>query len=361
MLTPFSSPFYILAKPVGSRCNLSCQYCYYLSKDGGQMSPDLLETFIRQYIEAQSTREVLFTWHGGEPLLLPVAYYRRALSLQQKYANGHHIDNCLQTNGTLLTDEWCTFFRRHNFLIGVSIDGPEMMHDSCRRQFHQVMHGVGLLKKHGVMWNALATVNRYNADNPVAFYRFFRDLGCEYLQFTPVVEPGPPLSAFNILPSQWGPFLISLYDEWAKADVGRISVQMFETTLANWLGLPSPLCSMSANCGRSAALQPDGTLYSCDHFVFPEYRLGNIREHTIVELMYGDRQRRFGAAKYDTLSAKCRQCPFLFACHGECPKNRILPRHENYLCEGYLQFFRHVAADMDDMAARLRTNAQLSA
>ena len=365
MLFPFARPLYVMVKPVGSRCNLSCSYCYYLSKERGLLDDALLETFTQQYIEAQTQREVLFTWHGGEPLLMPITYYERALALQQKYAGGHHIDNCLQTNGTLLTDEWCRFFRRNNFLIGVSIDGPELMHNHYRQQFHEVMRGIDLLQKHGVMWNAMATVNRFNADDPLGFYRFFKEIGCEFLQFTPVVEPSAGdrsegvktdagVSPLSVTPQQWGRFLTTLYDEWTKADIGRVFVQLFDATLANWSGHASSLCSLSPTCGQSAALQPNGNLYSCDHFVFPQYRLGNIREHTITELMYSERQRHFGSSKRSGLSEKCRQCRFLFACYGECPKNRILPGGENYLCEGYLQFFNHVASDMESMAAELR-------
>lgn len=322
------------------------------------MGNRLLEEFVSQYIEAQTQQDVLFIWHGGEPLLLPVSYYEHVLELQQKHARGHHIDNCLQTNGTLLNDEWCDFFRRNHFLIGISIDGPEPLHNHYRQQFDRVMQGIRLLKKHGVMWNAMATVNRWNADHPLQFYRFFKEIGCEYLQFTPVVERVSPdstdVSSVSVLPSQWGDFLVALYDEWVREDVGRVFVQLFDATLANWVGQPPGICSLSAYCGQAAALQPDGSLYSCDHFVFPEYRLGNISEHTITELMYGSRQSLFGRAKHDEIALKCKSCPFLFACHGECPKNRILPNRENYLCEGYLQYFRHVAADMDFMADELR-------
>lgn len=321
------------------------------------MSMELLEDFTRQYIGAQTQHEILFTWHGGEPLLLPIHYYEQALLLQQKYAGGHHIDNCLQTNGTLLTDEWCEFLAKNHFLVGISIDGPESMHEHYRQQFDRVVRSIALLKKHGVMWNAMATVNRHNADDPLAFYDFFRDIGCQYLQFTPVVEPGTSQEALvtpeSVLPGQWGSFLTTLYDEWVKGDVGRIFVQLFDATLACWVGEPPSVCTMGEHCGQAAALQPDGSLYCCDHFVFPEYLLGNIRHHTITELMYGPRQRAFGKKKKLELSDSCRACRFLFACHGECPKNRLLPGNGNYLCQGYRQYFGHVAADMDFMAQEL--------
>ena len=374
--TPFGHSFYVMAKPVGSSCNLHCSYCYYLSKATGRMDLELLETFIRQNFEAQTTPEVLFTWHGGEPLLLPISYYEKALALQQKYAKGRHVDNCLQTNGTLLTDEWCAFFHEHHFLIGISVDGPEWMHDTYRQQFEQTLRGIRLLQKHRVEWNAMATVNRTNADHPDEFYHFFKELGCKYLQFTPVVisedltvdsthhdsssNPDCSLSTVHsslhpssVQPEQWGDFLIGLYDEWIKEDVGKVFVQLFDATLASWLHQSPGVCSMSAVCGLSPALQPDGSLYSCDHFVFPEHLLGNIRQHTIVEMMYSEQQQSFARAKLSGLSKRCRRCSFLFACHGECPRNRFLPGHENYLCEGYRRFFEHVEPTMDFMAAEV--------
>ena len=354
ILAPFGHPFYVMAKPAGSSCNLNCRYCYYLSKGRGRMDEALLEEFVRQYIEAQTQPNILFTWHGGEPLLLPILYYTRAMELQRKYARGRHIDNCLQTNGTLLTDEWCEFFRENHFLIGISIDGPEWMHNGYRQQFDETMRGVRLLQKHGVEWNVMATVNHLNADHPVEFYRFFKEIGCEYLQFTPVVERSQGcVTPESVQPDQWGRFLVSLYDEWIKEDVGRVFVQLFDATLANWVGVEPGVCSMSARCGLSTALQPDGTLYCCDHFVFPEYRLGNLREKTIAEMVYSEQQAKFGNDKYDALSQRCRQCRWLFACHGECPRNRFLPDRENYLCEGYHQFFAHVAPTMDLMAREL--------
>ena len=376
---PFGSPLYVMLKPVGSRCNLACRYCYYLEK--GRLYPDkasqtlseeLLETFIRQYIEAQTMPQVLFTWHGGEPLLRPLSFYRKALALQQRYARGRQIDNCLQTNGTLLTDEWCEFLRENRFLVGISIDGPQAFHDAYRGySFEKVMDGIRLLQKHGVEWNAMATVNRLNADHPVEFYRFFKEIGCQYLQFTPVVErfdrsglsgnprqSGLPVADFSVTPKQWGQFLCGVYDEWVKADIGQVFVQLFDATLANWVGEPPGICSMSPYCGRAAAMEANGDVYSCDHFVFPEYRLGNIRQQSLTEMLYGEHQQQFGRDKSAGLPRQCRECPFLFACHGECPKNRFLCDQYgepdlNYLCEGYKQYFAHVAADMDFMKAEL--------
>ena len=359
---PFGSPLYVMLKPVGSRCNLACNYCYYLEK--GKLSPgqaslseELLETFIRQYIEAQTMPEVLFTWHGGEPLLQPLSFYRKALELQQRYARGRQIDNCLQTNGTLLTDEWCEFLRENRFLVGISIDGPQTYHDAYRcRSFEKVMRGIRLLQKHHVEWNAMATVNHLNADDPVGFYRFFKEIGCQYLQFTPVVEPS--LCDTSVTPEQWGRFICGVYDEWVKADVGQIFVQLFDATLANWAGESPGICSMSPTCGRAAVMEANGDVYSCDHFVFPEYRLGNIRQQSLTEMLYGERQQQFGRNTRASLPRQCRECRFLFACHGECLKNRFIKDRYgedglNYLCKGYRQFFAHVASDMDFMKAEL--------
>lgn len=359
---PFGSPLYVMLKPIGSRCNLACNYCYYLEKGKlypGQasLSEELLETFIRQYIEAQTMPEVLFTWHGGEPLLQPLSFYRKALELQQRYARGRQIDNCLQTNGTLLTDEWCEFLRENRFLVGISIDGPQTYHDAYRcRSFEKVMRGIRLLQKHHVEWNAMATVNHLNADDPVGFYRFFKEIGCQYLQFTPVVEPS--LCDTSVTPEQWGRFICGVYDEWVKADVGQIFVQLFDATLANWAEEPPGICSMSPTCGRAAVMEANGDVYSCDHFVFPEYRLGNIRQQSLTEMLYGERQQQFGRNKRASLPRQCRECRFLFACHGECPKNRFVKDKYgepglNYLCKGYQQFFAHVASDMDFMKAEL--------
>ena len=363
---PFGSPLYVMLKPIGSRCNLSCRYCYYLEKaklypQQEPLSEELLDTFIQQYIEVQTMPQVLFTWHGGEPLLRPLSFYRKALALQQRYARGRQIDNCLQTNGTLLNDEWCEFLRENRFLVGISIDGPQIFHDAYRcHSFDKVMRGIQLLQQHSVEWNAMATVNHLNADFPVEFYRFFKDIGCQYLQFTPIVEreSGGQITDFSVTPEQWGRFLCGIYDEWVKEDVGQIFVQLFDATLANWAGEPPGICSMSPTCGRAAAMEANGDVYSCDHFVFPEYRLGNIRQQSLTAMLYGERQQQFGRNKSATLPRQCRECQFLFACHGECPKNRFLKDKYgepglNFLCKGYQQFFAHVATDMDFMKAEL--------
>ena len=389
---PFARPLYVMAKPVGSVCNLACTYCYYLEKShlyrqeepSGRftMSDELLERFIREYIESQTMPQVLFTWHGGETLMRPLAFYKRVVELQQKYARGRTIDNAIQTNGTLLTDEWCRFFREHNWLVGVSIDGPQEFHDEYRRNrqgmpsFQKVMRGITLLNKHGVEWNALAVVNDFNADYPLDFYRFFKEIGCRYIQFTPIVErilphadgrhlacPADeeeiPLADFSVTPEQWGEFLCTLFDEWVRHDVGDYFIQLFDSTLANWVGQQPGVCTLAKTCGHAGVMEYNGDVYSCDHFVFPEYKLGNIRTQTLTEMMYSERQQRFGAMKRDGLPTQCRECEYLFACNGECPKNRFCRTATgepglNYLCAGYRRFFAHVAPYMDFMKRELQ-------
>jgi uncharacterized protein len=383
MLTPFAHPLYVMLKPAGARCNLRCRYCYYLEKSGLYdqqellMSESLLELFIKQYVEAQTMPQVLFTWHGGEPLLQPISFYRRAMELQRKYGGGRQIDNCLQTNGLLLTDEWCEFLAENNFLVGISIDGPQPFHDLYRKDvgarptFDRVMRGIQLMQKHGVAWNAMAVVTRSSMDHPREFYHFFKAIGCEYLQFTPIVErtngqrllsvdeEGGQLTAESVTAEGWGSFLCGVYDEWIRHDVGRVFVQTFDAVLANWVGEQPGICSLSPMCGHVAAMEWNGDVYACDHFVFPTYQLGNIRTNTLTEIMYGPLQREFARRKLSSLPRQCHECQWLRVCYGECPKNRFaLDENKqpglNYLCPGYRQFFSHVAADMDFMAAELR-------
>jgi uncharacterized protein len=372
-ISPFSHPLYVMLKPAGARCNLRCKYCYYLEKEllypddkVHTMSDELLEKFIREYIDSQTTGEVLFTWHGGETLLRQPDFYRKAVALQKKYGSGRHIANCIQTNGTLLTDEWCHFFRENHWLVGVSIDGPQTFHDHYRMDrhgmpsFQHVMQGIELLNKYGVDWNAMAVVNDYNGDHPLEFYHFFKDIGCHYLQFTPVVERSPDgnVTSFSVNAQQWGNFICTLFDEWVKEDVGVYFVQLFDATLANWMGVTPGVCTMGRSCGHAGVMEYNGDVYACDHFVFPEYKLGNIRTNTLVEMMYSPRQQAFGQAKHTTLPRQCQQCPYLFACNGECPKNRFVQTADgekglNYLCEGYRKFFKHVAPYMDYMKNEL--------
>ena len=379
---PFAHPMYIMVKPVGSACNLRCDYCYYLEKqhlyanEGRQMlSDELLERFIREYIESQTTPEVLFTWHGGEPLVRPLAFYEKVVRLQQRYARGRRIANSLQTNGTLINDDWARFFHDQGWLIGVSLDGPEAYHDAFRRtrgggpSFRNVIRGIDILNRHAVEWNALAVANRLNGDHPLSFYRFFKNIGCQYIQVTPVVErlahhddgrqlaslvDEGQLAPFSIRPNQWGNFLCTIFDEWVRHDVSMFFFNIFDATLANWVGVAPGLCTMAKHCGHAGVMEHNGDVYSCDHFVFPEYKLGNIHEQSLVEMMYSERQRRFGRAKADSLPTQCRECQWLNACHGECPRNRFIRTANgepglNYLCEGYRQYFSHVAPYMDVM------------
>lgn len=387
----FARPMYVMLKPAGSLCNLRCKYCYYLEKDklykqckNHVISDELLEKFIKEYIEAQTTPQVLFTWHGGETLMRPISFYKRALELQRIYGRGRQIDNCIQTNGTLLTDEWCQFFKDNNFLVGVSIDGPQEFHDEYRRTatnkptFVKVMNGINLLNKHGVEWNALAVVNDYNADYPLEFYRFFKQIGCKYIQFSPIVErvvkredgltlaPGMQggdagLADFSITPEQWGNFLCTIFDEWVHNDVGEYFVQLFDATLANWVGQAPGVCILAEECGHAGVMEFNGDVYSCDHFVYPEHLLGNLHTKTITEMMYSDQQNKFAKMKKQMLPQQCKECRFLFACHGECPKNRFLNDKYgnyglNYLCKGYRQFFEHVEPYMNFMKRELENH-----
>ena len=380
-----------MLKPAGSLCNLRCKYCYYLEKDklykqckNHVISDELLEKFIKEYIEAQTTPQVLFTWHGGETLMRPISFYKRALELQRIYGRGRQIDNCIQTNGTLLTDEWCQFFKDNNFLVGVSIDGPQEFHDEYRRTatnkptFVKVMNGINLLNKHGVEWNALAVVNDYNADYPLEFYRFFKQIGCKYIQFSPIVErvvkredgltlaPGMQggdagLADFSITPEQWGNFLCTIFDEWVHNDVGEYFVQLFDATLANWVGQAPGVCILAEECGHAGVMEFNGDVYSCDHFVYPEHLLGNLHTKTITEMMYSDQQNKFAKMKKQMLPQQCKECKFLFACHGECTKNRFLNDKYgnyglNYLCKGYRQFFEHVEPYMNFMKRELENH-----
>lgn len=385
---PFAKPLYVMLKPAGAHCNLACKYCYYLEKNKlyptaqrHLMSDEMLEQFTREYIEAQTMSQVLFTWHGGEPLLRSIDFYRKALSLQQKYAGGRRIDNVIQTNGTLLTDEWCEFFAQNHWLVGISIDGPQPDHDHYRLtaagkpSWKKVMQGIKLLKKHGVEWNAMAVVNAYNVNHPLEFYRFFKENGCQFLQFTPIVErltrhedgrtlasladkDEIPLSEASVAPEQWGYFLCAIFDEWVRKDVGKIFVEIFDCTLANWMGISPGICAYSKECGHAGVMEHNGDVYSCDHFVFPEYKLGNIRDHSLIDMLYGEQQQEFSRLKHSSLPRQCKECDMEFACHGECPKNRFMKDKYgdsglNYLCLGYYHYYQHVAPYMDYMKQEL--------
>ena len=386
--TPFAKPLYVMLKPAGAHCNLACKYCYYLEKNNlyqnshrHLMTDEMLEQFTREYIEAQTMPQVLFTWHGGEPLMRSIDFYKKALALQKKYAHGKQIDNVIQTNGTLLTDEWCEFFAQNHWLVGISIDGPQEYHDHYRvtpagkPSWEKVMQGIQLLKKHRVEWNAMAVVNAYNAEHPLEFYHFFRDNGCQYLQFTPIVERLTehedgrtlasladdreiPLADASVTPQQWSNFLCTIFDDWVRHDVGKTFVEIFDCTLANWMGVLPGICAYSKECGHAGVMEHNGDVYSCDHFVFPEYKLGNIREQSLIDMLYGEKQQAFSRLKHTSLPRQCKECDMEFACHGECPKNRFEKDKYgkpglNYLCKGYYQYYTHVAPYMDFMKREL--------
>jgi uncharacterized protein len=375
------SGFHVLAKPSGPICNLDCAYCFFLSKealypgDRFRMPDDVLDAYIRQLLEAHSTPEVTIAWQGGEPTLMGVDFFRRALALAGEHRRpDQRLHHTIQTNGTLLTDEWCELFVEHGFLVGISIDGPEPMHDRYRVDkrgaptFDRVMGGLDLLRRHGVDWNVLCTVHAANQDHGLEVYRFLRDdLGAEHVQLIPIVERvdntgfggGDTVTDRSVAPGAWGRFLVAVFDEWVTRDVGRVFVSHFDAALASWLGVRPALCIFGETCGDALALEHNGDLYACDHFVEPAHLLGNIMQTHLVELAASPRQRAFGEAKRHSLPAQCRRCEVRFACHGECPKNRFTTTPDgeaglNYLCEGYLAFFTHIGGLMTRMADRLR-------
>jgi uncharacterized protein len=386
-MTPSAVPprIHVLAKPTGAACNLACAYCFFLDKEllypdsKFRMSDDVLEAYIWQLIEAHQSSQVTVAWQGGEPTLMGLEFYRTATELQKQYARpGMVFENTMQTNGTLLDDEWCEFFKENDYLIGISIDGPRHLHDTYRLDkgggptFDKVMRGLRLLQKHGVEYNILVAVNRTNADYPLEVYRFLRDEArTTWIQLIPVVEriddeghtiyqKGTRLSERSVRPEQFGRFLIRIFDEWVRHDVGRIYVQTFEAAMRNWLRMPSSgMCVFEPTCGLGLALEHNGDLYSCDHFVEPDYLLGNIMDTPMAEMVASDRQRKFGLDKRDTLPRYCRECDVLFACHGECPKNRFLasPGGEvglNYLCAGWKAFFHRIDGPLQMMAMLMR-------
>jgi len=370
-----------MLKPRGSICNLGCKYCYFLSKErlypGSRfrMTEELLEEYTRQYITAQRVPEVTFAWQGGEPTLMGLDFFRMAVEFQQKQRKpGLRVHNALQTNGTTLDDDWCRFFRAHDFLIGISIDGPREVHDRYRvdkggrPSFDRVMEGLNLLKKHRVEFNVLTTIHAANAPHPLEVYRFLRDeAGAQFIQFIPIVErdnetgfqEGDTVTDRSVTARQYGDFLIAVFDEWVRRDVGRVFVQIFDVALAAWVGQRPGLCIFEETCGTALAMEHNGDLYACDHFVEPKYKLGNIVDAPMTALVGSDEQRRFGLAKRDALPRYCRQCEVRFVCNGGCPKNRFIhtPDSEpslNYLCAGYKAFFNHICQPMQIMATELR-------
>ena len=380
-----------MAKPIGPICNLDCTYCYYLEKESlypkgenFRMKPDVLEAYIQQYIESQNTFEVTFAWQGGEPTLLGLHYFRQIVELQKKYAQGRAINNTLQTNGTLLNDAWCQFFAENKFLIGLSIDGPRRLHDTYRVDkgqkptFDRVMQGLELLKKHRVEFNTLTVVSATNAKHAIEVYDFLREVGSGYIQFIPLVErlPAPgekstgldyaeppepgqaesPVTRWSVPSEMYGEFLISIFDAWVRRDVGKVFVQMFDVSLGIWSGHGPGLCLFLQDCGEGLALEHNGDLFSCDHFVYPKFQLGNIMNESIASMVNSAKQKQFGEAKSSTLPKFCRECDVRFACHGECPKHRFTKTPDgeeglNYLCASYKKFFHHVDPYMKQMTA----------
>jgi len=389
--------FHVMTKPVGPICNLDCKYCYYLEKEklygkgeNFRMPDAVLETYIRQYIEQQDAPEVGFAWQGGEPTLLGVEYFRKIVRLQQKYANGKQISNAIQTNGTLLNDEWCAFLTENRFLVGLSVDGPRELHDRYRVDkgqhptFDGVMRGLAFLKKHRTDFNTLTVVNRANSQQPLAVYRFLKEIGSGFIQFIPLVErkpdessralglhfrlpPAPgeddtnsPVTSWSLEPKVYGEFLVQIFDEWVRRDVGKVFVQLFDVALGQWMGLGASLCVFAERCGAALAMEHNGDLYSCDHYVYPRYKLGNILNQSLGEMVRSPAQRKFGNDKFDTLPRYCRECEVRFACNGECPKHRFISTPEgepglNYLCAAYKRFFNHIDAPMRAMAQLVRS------
>jgi uncharacterized protein len=373
--------FHIMTKPRGAICNLDCKYCYFLSKErlypdsAFRMTDNLLEEYTRQYIQSQRVPEVTFAWQGGEPTLMGLDFYRQAVAYQQKHKKpGMRIYNAFQTNAVTLDDEWCAFFKQSDFLIGVSVDGPPHLHDAFRVDkggaptFARVLRGIDLLKKHGVEFNILTTLHAANAGYPLEVYRFLRDeVGAQFMQFIPIVEranatgfqEGDQVTDRSLTGAQYGRFLISVFDEWVRRDVGRVFVQMFDVALAAWSGQRPGLCVHEETCGLALAMEHNGDVYSCDHFVEPKHFVGNLIDIPLTEIVTSDQQRAFGLAKRETLPRQCRECPVRFVCNGGCPKDRLLTSIHgepglNYLCDGYLAFFTHIDAPMRFMANELR-------
>ena len=382
------SAFMTMLKPAGSACNLDCSYCYYLDKAlqyGGRearMGEELLESYVRQYIEANDVDTVTFCWHGGEPTLLGIAYYEQALAFQQKYAGGRRIVNTMQTNGTLVDEDWCRFFVRNDFLVGVSLDGPKDIHDAFRMDmggrptFDRVMAAIRLMKRFGVEFNTLSVVNSRCEGRGEEIYRFLRDrVGSRYMQFLPAVEhvvkragslrplivspetEGAYLAPWSVSAKGYGRFLCDIFDEWVLNDVGRCFVPLFDSTLSHWCGLPPGVCSLAETCGDALVVEHNGDVYSCDHFVYPDYLLGNLSRTPLREIYGSEKRIRFGYAKRNALPGECLACKYYFACHGECPKHRFDTgkdgSRKNTLCEGLYAFFTHVEPYMDYMKERL--------
>lgn len=394
--------YHAIVKPVGAICNIDCTYCYYLhkkellgSESKFRISDEILETHIRQYIEGQDREEVVFTWQGGEPTLLGLEFFQKVIELEEKYKKpNQRIENDLQTNGTLLNDDWGSFLQQNKFLVGLSIDGPKELHDAYRigkdgkPTFAKVFAAAQMLHRHGVPFNSLTVVNRINAKRPLDVYRFLKnEISPLQMQFIPCVEPkvfrnvapqnwdpatlpifdtsaahpGNPDSVvtdWSVDPDDWGHFLCKVWDDWYHRDIGKVFVNLFEAAVAQWMGKEAQLCVYHEFCGKSVALEHDGSLYSCDHYVYPEYKLGNIMRTSSSRMVFSEEQKQFGFAKFNTLPPRCRNCNYLFACNGECPKNRLIRTPEgdpglNYLCSGLQKFWRHIDEDVQNICRRI--------
>lgn len=391
-----------MAKPAGPDCNLNCTYCFYLEKEAifntqsvHRMSDEVLEAYIKQYCESQNTPEIQFAWQGGEPTMMGVDFFKKAVLLQKKYSAGRPVQNAFQTNGTLIDKEWCKFLAKEQFLIGLSIDGPRHVHDRFRVDrggkptFDRVMKTLKLMKAHRVDFNTLTCVTRQNAQYATEIYEFLKGTGSTFLQFIPIIERKPndesaqmglqlalppDLAAddnddrvmpWTVRPEQYGKFLTDIFDVWVRRDVGTVFVQIFDVMLNAWMGMPPPLCVFAEKCGSAMIIEHNGDLYSCDHFVYPEYRLGNILETPMSDLATSPQQQQFGSDKFDKLPQYCKDCDVFFACHGECPKHRFIntPTGEpglNWLCEGYKHFMHHIDPYMKTMCQLLRENRPCS-
>ena len=358
-------PFCLMVKPVGSACNMRCRYCYYIDKkhESQVMADETIDLLVRQYADAQPEGDLTFVWHGGEPTLAGLDFYRRVVDIQGRRCVGRKFYNCLQTNGILLDDDWCRFLSDNGWLVGLSIDGDAVANrlrvtPGGKDIFGILSEVINMLDCHHVEWNAMATVNAANVDKPLEFYDFFRHRGVRYIQFTPIVERldssgcisapnvAGTMSEWSVTPEQWGNFLCTVFDEWRRTDIGRIFIQIFDAVLAGHLGATPGVCTLSGKCGSGPVVEADGSVYSCDHFVFPELHLGNIHDRTIGQMLNSSKHLSFCNAKTDTLCGECLECPFLGLCRGECPKNRFVDNsngsyRRNYLCRGYQRFFAY--------------------
>jgi len=393
---------HVVAKPIGPMCNLDCEYCFYLEKQAlfgtgekYRMSDEVLSAFITNYIKSQPTPVVEFVWQGGEPTLLGVDFFKRVIELQGPFARQKTITNSLQTNGTLLTDEWCDFLKKHNFMVGISLDGPKKIHDRYRQDrqgngtFEQVMQGLRLLQKHKVEYNVLACIARETAKRPLDVYRFFKNEGVEFIQFTPIVERKPDarssqlglrlagpatlekeavptdVTSWTVIPEEYGDFLIAIYEEWVRHDVGKVFVMNFEWALNAWIDNPSPVCIHADQCGRSVVIEHNGDVYACDHCVYPEYKLGNISTDNLLQTVGKSVQSDFGITKETALPRWCRECEVLPACRGGCPKHRFVKTYYDepglhYLCVGYKKFFLHIRKYLRAMRTLLENDLPAS-